>query len=211
MLGGESARGGRRAKREKSIKTPEDSEGDLRPEYDLSQLRGGGRGKHLEAYRAGTNLALPASDVRAAFPTDEAAGPKPSVRSCKAITRPRAGKDSASAILQLWTKMKATAYVNLLLGALPLLIYPVVFLADVMSLAGHRDKNAPAFLSLVSLVALSFILGSLAYPLVYISCWKRVGATFQQKKERLAVWISIIPLAFLLLLALLLKAWASLG
>ncbi len=47
-------------------------EDDLRPEYDLSQLKGGVRGKHLERYRAGTNLALLAPDVRAAFPTDEA-------------------------------------------------------------------------------------------------------------------------------------------
>ena len=45
---------------------------DLRPEYDLSKLKGGVRGKHLERYRAGTNLALLAPDVRAAFPSDEA-------------------------------------------------------------------------------------------------------------------------------------------
>ncbi|HUY36744.1 MAG TPA: BrnT family toxin [Pirellulales bacterium] len=45
---------------------------ELRPEYDLSQLKGGVRGKYLERYRDGTNLALLASDVRAAFPTDEA-------------------------------------------------------------------------------------------------------------------------------------------
>ena len=31
-------------------------EDDLRPEYDLSQLKGGIRGKYLERYRAGTNL-----------------------------------------------------------------------------------------------------------------------------------------------------------
>jgi hypothetical protein len=45
---------------------------ELRPEYDASALRGGIRGKHLERYRAGTNLALLAPEVRAAFPTDEA-------------------------------------------------------------------------------------------------------------------------------------------
>ena len=45
---------------------------DLRPEYDLSQLHGGVHGESLERYRAGTNLALLAPDVRAAFPTDEA-------------------------------------------------------------------------------------------------------------------------------------------
>jgi hypothetical protein len=45
---------------------------DLRPEYELSELKGGVRGKYLERYRKGTNLALLAPDVRAAFPTDEA-------------------------------------------------------------------------------------------------------------------------------------------
>jgi hypothetical protein len=48
---------------------PED---DLRPEYDASVLKGGVRGKYLDRYRSGTNLALLAPDVRAAFPTDEA-------------------------------------------------------------------------------------------------------------------------------------------
>jgi len=45
---------------------------DLRPEYELSELKGGVRGKYFERYRKGTNLALLAPDVRAAFPTDEA-------------------------------------------------------------------------------------------------------------------------------------------
>jgi hypothetical protein len=45
---------------------------DLRAEYELSELKGGVRGKYLQRYRTGTNLALLAPDVRAAFPTDEA-------------------------------------------------------------------------------------------------------------------------------------------
>jgi hypothetical protein len=44
----------------------------LRPEYDLAELQGGVRGKHYARYQAGTNLALLAADVRAAFPTDDA-------------------------------------------------------------------------------------------------------------------------------------------
>ena len=48
-----------------------DNDDDLLPEYDLSKLKGGVRGKYLERYRAGTNLALLAPDIRAAFPTDE--------------------------------------------------------------------------------------------------------------------------------------------
>ena len=45
---------------------------DLRPEYKASVLKNGVRGKHLESYRAGTNLALLDPEIRAAYPTDEA-------------------------------------------------------------------------------------------------------------------------------------------
>ena len=41
---------------------------EMRPEYDLSQLKGKVRGKYAERYEAGTNLILLESDVQAAFP-----------------------------------------------------------------------------------------------------------------------------------------------
>jgi len=50
---------------------PKPEDDSLRPEYDASVLKDGVRGKYLQRYRAGTNLALLAPDVRAAFPTDE--------------------------------------------------------------------------------------------------------------------------------------------
>ena len=45
---------------------------ELRAEYDLSQLKGGVRGKYVQRYKAGTNLVLLAPDVAEAFPSDEA-------------------------------------------------------------------------------------------------------------------------------------------
>jgi hypothetical protein len=45
---------------------------EMRPEYDLSQLKGKVRGKYVERYQAGTNLVLLESDVKAAFPDAEA-------------------------------------------------------------------------------------------------------------------------------------------
>ncbi len=53
-------------------KAEDEADDDLRSEYDASVLTGGVRGKYLERFRAGTNLALLAPEVRAAFPTDEA-------------------------------------------------------------------------------------------------------------------------------------------
>ncbi|HMD96860.1 MAG TPA: hypothetical protein VKM93_05950 [Terriglobia bacterium] len=46
-------------------------EDELRPEYDLAQLRGGVRGKYYRQAKAGTNLVLIEPDLVQAFP-DEA-------------------------------------------------------------------------------------------------------------------------------------------
>ena len=45
-----------------------DTSDDLRPEYDLSTLAGGVRGKYYERAMAGTTLVLLEPDVAAAFP-----------------------------------------------------------------------------------------------------------------------------------------------
>jgi len=45
---------------------------ELRPEYDLSSLKGGVRGKYLERYQAGTNLVLLSPDVARHFPDEQA-------------------------------------------------------------------------------------------------------------------------------------------
>lgn len=44
----------------------------LLPEYDFSKMRLVGRGIYAEQYRSETNLALLDSDIRKAFPDDEA-------------------------------------------------------------------------------------------------------------------------------------------
>ncbi len=46
----------------------DEPEDEMRPEYDLSQLKGRVRGKYAEHYREGTNLVLLEPDVAAAFP-----------------------------------------------------------------------------------------------------------------------------------------------
>jgi hypothetical protein len=45
---------------------------DLRPEYDLSSLKGGVRGKYARRFRAGANLVLLSPDVAKYFPNDRA-------------------------------------------------------------------------------------------------------------------------------------------
>jgi hypothetical protein len=65
-----SARENRLALKESFMKKVESEmeEDELRPEYDLSQLKGRVRGKYVERYREGTNLVLLEPDVAAAFP-----------------------------------------------------------------------------------------------------------------------------------------------
>jgi len=51
---------------------PDKDDDDLRPEYDLSQLSGGVRGKYYERAKGGTNLVLIEPDLVEVFPTAEA-------------------------------------------------------------------------------------------------------------------------------------------
>ena len=44
---------------------------ELRPEYDLSQMKGGVRGKYAKRFREGTNLVLLSPDVAQYFPDEE--------------------------------------------------------------------------------------------------------------------------------------------
>lgn len=49
----------------------DETEDELRPEYDLSTLKNRVRGKYAEKYKAGTNLVLLEPDVAQAFPDSE--------------------------------------------------------------------------------------------------------------------------------------------
>ncbi|MBU4272931.1 MAG: hypothetical protein KKE86_11565 [Planctomycetes bacterium] len=44
---------------------------DLRPEYDLSKLKGGVRGKYAHRFKEGTNLVLLSPEVAPYFPNEE--------------------------------------------------------------------------------------------------------------------------------------------
>ena len=71
MLG--PSRGMSEGSMKKKTDKPDSAKDDeLKPEYDFAIMSGGVRGKYVERYRAGTNLALLAPDVADAFPTDEA-------------------------------------------------------------------------------------------------------------------------------------------
>ena len=64
------ARASRLAARENFMKRvePETVDDELRPEYDLSTLKGRVRGKYVERYREGTNIVLLEPEVSEVFP-----------------------------------------------------------------------------------------------------------------------------------------------
>jgi hypothetical protein len=51
--------------------SPQRNKDDLRPEYDLSQLKGGVRGKYYREATAGTNLVLIEPELASVFPDTE--------------------------------------------------------------------------------------------------------------------------------------------
>jgi hypothetical protein len=92
---GSSAPAERRA--EKTIRTKNETPSlndDLRPEYDLSKLTGGVRGKYYKRATAGTTLVLLEPDVAAAFPDGHTVNE--ALRALLKVTRVHAGGSRTS-------------------------------------------------------------------------------------------------------------------
>jgi hypothetical protein len=100
-------------------------------------------------------------------------------------------------------RMRAATIVALVLGGLPLIIYPAVLVASVMGLAGHRTGNEAWWE-----VALTntFYLGTIAYPLLYVAGLVFALVMRKRGRPRAGVVASVAPLAFLALLALMAAA-----
>jgi hypothetical protein len=104
--------------------------------------------------------------------------------------------------------MRSKITLPLVLGGLPLPIYPGILLAGVMSLAGERTGDEPA---LLMTVVKSFLFGSILYPLVYIPCAIAAVRTAKKQEEALAFKLSMVPLVFLSVLVVLFLAWIQLN
>lgn len=93
------------------------------------------------------------------------------------------------------------------LGALPLLGYPLVLPASLMTLGTADPGSPPALLVVVKEV---FCWGSLAYPLVYLGSLglgERAAGRGQARGN--AAW-SALPLVYMLALAALFQVWGAL-
>lgn len=93
---------------------------------------------------------------------------------------------------------KAIAVFCGVIGGLPLLLYPAVLMANMMSLAAPRSGNEPI---LLQLVAYGFLFGSLAYPLVYGVCLVLLVPSWIVGNLWGIVVLSLVPIGYLLLVA----------
>ena len=96
---------------------------------------------------------------------------------------------------------------RLISGAIPLVVYPFVAMASLMSLASPATGTEPAALLAVTR---GFQLTSLLYPLVYLSSLFAALA-LKKKNESIAAKLASVPLVFLILVISLFFAWMALN
>ena len=102
--------------------------------------------------------------------------------------------------------MKTFSIIALVLGGLPLLAYPFVLLADVMSLAATQTGKDS---STLMMVARAFQWTSLAYPVVYLPCVAIACILLKKACEKAALGFSLAPLGYLVVVVALFFAWMS--
>jgi hypothetical protein len=101
--------------------------------------------------------------------------------------------------------MKTLSILSLILGALPLAVYPFVVIADIMSLATPTRGDEP---TLLVAVARCFQIGSLAYLPVYAFSLAATLSLLRKKgKERAALCLSILPIIYVAILTILFFVW----
>ncbi|MFT3870203.1 MAG: hypothetical protein QM715_17275 [Nibricoccus sp.] len=101
--------------------------------------------------------------------------------------------------------MKGVSIASLVFAGLPLVIYPVVALADIMSLAGQSSGAESVMLSVV---ATTCQIGSLLYPAVYFLCLALYRKKMKQDEQKSAFWFSLTPMAVLLFLFAMFYLWS---
>ena len=103
--------------------------------------------------------------------------------------------------------MKYRFWIWLVVGGLPLLIYPFILMANIMSIAGHRSTPPPPILQ--QLAAHAFLWGSTLYPIVYLGFASAAIAASRRGKSDKAVNMSLLPLVYLILVVAAACAWVA--
>ncbi|WP_313580034.1 hypothetical protein [Chishuiella sp.] len=87
-----------------------------------------------------------------------------------------------------------------ILGLIPLVIYPFVLLANVMSFAGERSANTTNFNTIISYI---FLVLSTLYPISILISWK-----FNPSNKLL---IALLPIFYLITCGISFYIWSNAG
>lgn len=80
------------------------------------------------------------------------------------------------------------------LALAPLLVYPFVFIASIMGVAGHRTGNEP----LISLIlAYTFYVLTIVYPIPAIVCSIFAWLNFAKEKSKKSIVFGVVPILLL--------------
>ncbi len=93
------------------------------------------------------------------------------------------------------------------LGALPLAVYPVVLIANIMSAAAKPNPNAPRRLRAV---VRTFLVGSTTYPVVFLLCLFAARRALGRGEMERGLAFSSLPLVEIAALCGLLALWQRL-
>ncbi len=113
---------------------------------------------------------------------------------------PRSRKDSI---------LTGLTVVALLLSALPLALYPVVLVANIMSLSAAEAHPSPEAGAL-RLIPQAFLWMSTAYPVAWLTGVVTSVVMLLKRQVRSSMAAAAVPLAYLVVLAILYGLWMKL-
>jgi hypothetical protein len=114
-------------------------------------------------------------------------------------------------LLYRWVSLMKYRFVFwLVIGGLPLLIYPALLIANIMSLAAKPAPNDHAPI-LLYLFANAFLWGSTLYPVVYVFSASTAIAVLKKGNPNKASLVALLPLLYLALVLAAMAGWMAMA
>ena len=101
---------------------------------------------------------------------------------------------------------RAPAVVGLILSALPMLVYPFVLMANLMSVVAEPD---PTRTGLEEFGATSFIVLSTAYPVAWLGSLIGSVVLMMKHRAKIAAWTAFGPMFYLALVGAAFWVWTE--
>lgn len=105
--------------------------------------------------------------------------------------------------------MRSYYWILLIVGALPLLIYPFILLANIMSFAGTKSSTPVPLMQTV--MSQAFLWSSTLYPVAYVACLIAAVTCSRSGNGAMALKLAAAPLLYLGLCVVLMIGWMMTG